>query len=140
MNMKRKKPFAFILDWGLFPDQTLVVVGTKSLEEIKALAKKIKASKAFIDDLNSLVEYTDKPFFGRCKGNGSSVLQLPPYEDTWVFWETLMHELHHAVYLTLDIGRDMRGEVEALAYAHESLFRIVRRGLQKVDKLKTVTI
>lgn len=60
---------------------------------------------------------------------GSGLIVLPPYEDTWKFWETVMHELTHYVkFLCENISAEK--EQELRAYMHEYLFRKIRRILQ----------
>lgn len=131
---KRIKAFAFVQEWGLFPDETLVVVGADTKEEIIRLANKARAGKPFMGNIKD-ADLPSEPFFIRFEnGTKGSILRLPKYEDTWTFWETLIHELHHAVQFTLAKGRGMDEEPEGLAYSQEILFRKIRRKLQGIEK------
>ncbi len=62
-----------------------------------------------------------------------TVLWLKVYDIHWECMETLIHELHHAVYIVLGKNRSMADEMEALAYQQEFLFRSIRQHLS--DKL-----
>lgn len=131
MNKKIKK-FAYIQNWGTYDQETLVCVGM-SPEEILAYAKKHKFNKQTIKNFENEIPKLNKLYQGGCaitcvSGN-TTCLILRNYEDTWSYWETLMHECYHLVYHVF--GRNlMSTEEEAFAYQLEFMFRSIRRKLQ----------
>ena len=66
--------------------------------------------------------------------DGRYVMWFPSYEDTWKFWECLLHETNHVVF-SLARDKNMQDETEAQAYLHEYLFKHIRRKLQKAEPL-----
>lgn len=69
--------------------------------------------------------------------NGSGIIALQEYNDSWEYWEVLIHELTHYVQdLLVKIHADDEGE--ARAYLHEHLFHVIRRILQGVDPIPRI--
>lgn len=135
------KPFAFIQGWLTYPDQTFVVIGAQTKEQIVALGKKAKLSKEVIDALNELSpEIPAENFFAYHKQTKSSLFFLQSFEDSWEWWETLKQQLHHAVHQILGVNAGMSDEMEALAYAQEGLFRAIRRKLMGVVEFKKIIL
>ena len=129
---KKEKSFKkiFVQGYGTHTDQILVAVGV-SRKEILSYLKKVKARPEYID----FIKKTDDKFFEN-KGTfawndkvDGTILYLKKYEDLWDFWETLIHELHHAIE-HFRVKKAMQDEPEALAYQQEFLFRAIRRKLQ----------
>ena len=132
-----RHPRFFTIDWGTFPNQTLVFVGVPIGEWLK-IAKGIKDAKK---DFLSWIERESKSeelgeLLKHCKGmflsdteHSYSILYFAEWSGNWDGYETLMHELHHAVHEMLGNKRGMREEMEGLAYAQEHLFRQARRKL-----------
>lgn len=97
------------------------------------------AAKWYLDWLESHKEAFDKDFKGQCKGacffdsdHGSSVIILRDYNDSWEYWEVLMHELSHYLdFIGTQVG--ITDETEARAYLFEHLFHSIRRILQGID-------
>lgn len=131
-----KKPFGFVQDWGTFPDQTLVVIGVKSKNDIIEIARKVGGHKKLLEKLKDMGEppLECAGFFEYLGDGCGSILYMKTYKDDWTFWGTLMHELHHAVFYTLQRHRSMDAEKEALAYAQQDLFQNIRRKLQFPQK------
>lgn len=67
-------------------------------------------------------------------GRSYLILLLRKFEDTWVYWETLLHELSHIIDWVVEDCM-LEKETEARAYLHEHLFNRIRRKLQGTDKL-----
>lgn len=147
-SKKQPRAYAFVQDWGLYPDQTMVVVGTKDPEDFFTLFKKFKVRALLAKDY---LTWMKAHGLGSEGDNGSfscvdsengrmTVLYLKewPKNASWKNYETLLHELHHAVNFVLVKHRGMGDEWEAQAYAQECLFHAIRRKLDKVDKCKIV--
>jgi hypothetical protein len=62
-------------------------------------------------------------------GRVGIVMVLRPYEETWSYWETLIHETHHVVYAVAH-RRGLVEEREAQAHLQAWLFRTIRHRLQ----------
>jgi hypothetical protein len=131
-----KKPKHFILNWGTYPQDTLVLIGTPHREWLK-VAKIYSKKKdllswveqeAMSEDISPIFK-TSKGMFIYSPDHSYSMLWLAEWDSEWVNYETLMHELHHAVHLMLGKKRGMADETEALAYQQEFLFRQARRKL-----------
>lgn len=96
------------------------------------------AQRKFIKDGAKAIASKEKEFqeminqdcaFTHCFPNGTIVLRLREYEDTWVFWQTLVHELSHTVdFISEHLG--FQKEQEARAYLDEFLFKQIRKKLQ----------
>ncbi len=65
--------------------------------------------------------------------HGALIIRLRPYRDSWDFWETLIHELSHAVDFIAE-RINIEKETEAKAYLQEFLFREIRRKLIGAQK------
>lgn len=63
--------------------------------------------------------------------DGRSVLWVKTWGNHWNEIETLVHELHHAVFTILQENKAMSTEMEALAYQQEYLLRQITRKLNK---------
>lgn len=60
-------------------------------------------------------------------------VRLREYEDTWEFWETLLHELNHLVDM-MGENQNFNDETEAKAYLQEFLFKEIRQKLQGIKQ------
>ena len=134
---RAKRGFSFLQDWGTYPAQTLVCVGLGKPEVLKVLRSyggsdgTGRTMARMADAFDKTVEHDltkNKGYFWSFEGR--SVLAVREYADRWEWWETLMHELHHAVHLINGEERGQEKELEALAYQQEYLFRAIRRRLQ----------
>lgn len=137
----KKKEIIFTQKYGTYPDQLLVLIGIEDKKKIFAYLKKIKAkvdfSKWVLEDFDNWKESIKEKNMGLFCWNGiveGTVLVLRPYEDTWEYWECLMHEIHHVVQ-HLAKTKGMYEELEAQAYLFVFLFRAIRRKLQGKDKI-----
>lgn len=149
--MSKLRPFAFIQEWGCYPDETMVVVGTKKIEDFFFFFKKLGVKALLAKDYLTWMKKnggigsdTDNGSFscvdsenGRC-----TVLYLKewPKNPNWYNYQTLMHELHHAVNYILVRYRGMDNEWEAQAYAQEQMFQRIRRKLDGQEKFERVFI
>ena len=132
---KSKKPIIFIQDTGTYSNELIVCAGGTKEDVLKHFKKRRDVKKNALEWLTAkawevfkehkAVTYTDD--------SGRAIIVTRVYEDTWDYWETLMHELHHYVR-SFSQWKLMEKEDEALAYLHEYLFRSIRRKLQGIDK------
>lgn len=138
--MKKRKPLIFVQDFGTYTNEMLVLVGVENKKEVFTYLKRIKAkvdfSKWVLEDFDSwkerIEEKKQKGLFCWNDEVEGTVLLLRPFEDTWEYWEVLLHEIHHAVdYLVKN--NLMEKEIEAQAYLFEYLFRSIRRKLQRIE-------
>lgn len=136
--MKKKKPLIFIQDCGVWKQDVIVLVGgTKT--DLLEFSKKVKARKEIIkflteNDFFKGIRPTDLGAFCWEDEVRIAVLYLKPYQDSWEYWETLIHELNHAVHV-FSIQKGFEKEMEAQAYLQEYLFHRIRRKLQGVEKI-----
>lgn len=126
------KKFCYVQGWGTYKNDTLVCIGMSKPEIILAL-KRLGDAHLVIPMAN---EFKEK-FKDRSRNNGwvflhdgKTIMGLKPFEDTWTYWETLLHEVAHLVHNVLGKDRCMMDEDEARAYQQEFLFREIRRKLQ----------
>jgi hypothetical protein len=70
----------------------------------------------------------------------SVILYLREWVRDWHSYETLLHEIVHAVQYIFEDCRGLWSENEAVAYQIEYLFRSIRRKLDRVDKVKIVKL
>ena len=105
-----------------------------SEKEIQRAIKKIGAKKWWLDFVDrsqgTWKELIEKgcAFVAQEERHGAFLLRLRPFEDTWDYWEVLIHELHHLVH-GLAEHLAMEKETEAQAYLQEHLFNKIRRKL-----------
>lgn len=139
MKKRQVKPKTkiFVQTHGTYPNETLVCVGGTLADAIK-YAKRIKAKKGFIEwletcdreDKENQATPSQSGYVRYLTDKGFTFMWLKPFEDTWDFWETLIHELSHLVDFVLTEQKRMGKETEARAYHLEYLFREIRRELQ----------
>lgn len=124
----------------------ILVTSGCSPKEILVIAKKYKAQPhviRFIEDSQKRWEEMINgagvnAFAAMEEERGIFVIRMPDYEDTWDFWETLIHELHHVVEFMA--GRlKFENEVESKAYLHEFLFRNMRKKFMGVIPINSVS-
>lgn len=132
--MKKMRKIIFVQDYGTHTDQLLVCVGVSNKEIIAYCKnKKNKIVPEFADWVEKTIDEKtiekNKGTFAWNDNMNGTVLHLKKNEDTWDFWETLIHELHHAVE-HFRVKKAMQDEPEALAYQQEYLFRSIRKKLQ----------
>lgn len=136
----RKKIKYFVEDVIPYRKELLICTGLKSTEEILKTGKELKLSNGFKEFIKGKKEFIDKSIKENCAfmmvdHRCAGIIRLRDYEDSWEFWETLIHELNHYVhFLCENIGAE--SELELQAYLQEYLFRSIRRKLQGVDKIK----
>lgn len=150
MKKRPVRAFAFIQEWGCYPEETLVVVGTKDPKDFFLLFKKLKVKAGIaIQTLKWMKSHT----WGKDDDNGSflwvdgpagrmTILYLKewPKKASWSNYQTLMHELHHAVDYVLVQCRGMGEEREAQAYAQEQMFEQIRRKLDNLEPHHRINI
>lgn len=141
---KAPKKFWYIQDWGTYSNQTAVFIGYTESEALTVM-KKAKFDKDTVARFEKDI-FTDANFVATVSGfvwhdtqTPRTMLFMPEFKDTWISYETLMHE---CVHLTLNglvkerrfvdfIGGRHHLEQEGIAYQVEYLFRSVRKRLQK---------
>jgi len=130
--LKKKTKFNYIQSCGTYNTEILVSVGT-NYKELLACAKRLKLAKknikALEDDKEEILPLMERVACFMNLPTGS-ILWIKEYEDEWTFYEYLIHEIFHAVYLMLGQDQRMMKEDEAMAYQLEFLFREIRRKLQ----------
>jgi len=138
---KQSKPIIFVQDYGTYSNELLVLVGVTDKRQIYKFLKKKRANMEFskwvLEDFDHWKSKLVHEFFGLVctkENMNGSVLVLRTFEDTWTYWENLIHETHHIVQ-DLAKKKMMFEEAEAQAYLQEYLFRNIRRKLQKIDPL-----
>jgi hypothetical protein len=138
-----QKKFAFIQEWGGTPDETLVIVGTKDKKDFYKIFKNFKIkpimAKAVLTWMgDGFGKDSDAGAFFWVNSDGGRFtglyLKQWPKKTSWSDYETLMHELHHAVHEVLVLQRGMGKEPEAQAYMQETLFHQIRRKLDNLEK------
>lgn len=138
----KKKPIIFLQWIDPYKIQVMVGAGAEK-QDIIEFSKKNKYKKEFIEWVNS-----DK-IFNFLKGKAGAycwaedknemlkfnLILLDNYQDTWEYWECLIHELHHLVH-RVSKDKMLENEMEAQAYLMEFLFQQIRQKLQiKIEKL-----
>lgn len=106
-----------------------------SAKEILQKIKSYKSAKWFVDwaalkqlDWQKAVDM-DCAFVSQEPTHDAFVIRLRAFEDTWKFWETLIHELSHLVDRMAE-AQVFERETEARAYLLEYLFKEIRQKLQ----------
>ena len=123
----------FIQNWGTYQNETLVCIGV-NIKEIKYYCMRNKL--IFNNNvLHTLEKNINKTLLGFVLVNddGTSFLWLKEFKNKWKYYETLMHELHHLVFIIFG-NKLMESEMEAQAYQFEYLFREIRKNLTKETK------
>lgn len=126
--------------FGSFPAEMLVCVGvTKKEVEAYCKDKKQNITKEYKEWLTGNSAEIEGAFAQKEGGsfayNGDKrVLVINKFEDTWNSWQTLMHEIHHAV-AHVAMKHKFEDESEAQAYTFEQAFREIRRKLQGIDPI-----
>lgn len=126
--------------WGqsIHPYRKEIFVCTGfSAKEMLSAIKEIGAKKWFLDytverekDWQEMID-ANYAFVSQEKQHGAFVLRLRRFEDTWEFWECLIHELNHlGRFLAVSVAATE--ESEAQAYTQEWLFHQIRRKLQGI--------
>jgi len=137
----KKKEIIFVQECGTYTNQILVLIGCQDKNKLFKYLKKIKTKADFakwvLQDFDNWKEDIKNKNIGQfCYNNQveGTVLVMQHYEDSWEYWEVLMHEIHHVVQYLAE-GKGMLKEIEAQAYLFEFLFRSIRRKIQGVDKI-----
>lgn len=136
--MRTKKIQQFIISADPYKRDIFVVTGLKSIEELRNAGKKEKLDNTFFTFIDENKDEITKAYEDNCTFLVKdkcmrAVVSLKKFEDTWSFYETLIHELHHYIFALSDfIG--MERDMEPQAYLIEELFRKIRRKLQGYDK------
>lgn len=133
---KRPEKQYFVQSTGQWKNDVFVCTGFDAKEILRA-AKRINSQEYIIkwienksEDWNSFIE-SNCAFATKHPDRGTIILRLRTYEDTWDFWETLIHEISHAVDMMAE-HRGFSNEGEAKAYLAEFVFHEIRRKLQGV--------
>lgn len=137
---KRFKNLMFVQTCGTYTDEILVIVGEFKKTEVFKYLKKVKAkvdySKWVLNDYDEwlrVIKEEAKGLFCFNDKVSGTVLMLRKPEDTWEYWEVIMHEVHHIVQ-KLSKKNKMFEEAEAQAYLFEYLFRQLRRKIMGIEK------
>lgn len=134
MKNKPKEIFKFI-SIGMY-DLGLIVACLDKPENIHKMLN-MKANKEASDWLKDSVSDFQMPLLGdggalifNPETKKPLILYMKNKERTWEFWDTLIHETHHLVYVTSEfIG--FKSEIEHQAYFMETVFRQIRRIINK---------
>lgn len=130
--MKTHKKNIFIQDSGIFYNEFVVCTGI-SAEELKKYAEKEKFNKNFFKFIFDDGEY-QKPeklmayTYSNAESNIVYLVSFPDFEDTWDFWNQVLHEVVHVVQAN-ERKSGLFKEDEARAYLTEYLFTNIRRKL-----------
>ena len=130
--MKTHKKNIFIQDSGIFYNEFVVCTGI-SAEELKEYAKAEKLNKNFFKFIFDECEY-QKPeqrmayTYSNAESNIVYLVSFPDFEDTWDFWNHVLHEVVHVVQAN-ERKSGLFKEDEARAYLTEYLFTNIRRKL-----------
>lgn len=130
--MKTYKKNIFIQDSGIFYNEFVVCTGI-SAEELKKYAEKEKFNKNFFKFIFDDGEY-QKPeklmayTYSNAESNIVYLVSFPDFEDTWNFWNHVLHEVVHVVQAN-ERKHGLFKEDEARAYLTEYLFTNIRRKL-----------
>lgn len=137
--MKKKKKEKMLKEYidyipiDIYKSGLFVVAGVTDKEKIKKWLKQIKAhpvtSKSIIEELDRIIEGLAGDVNGLhmyVVDTGHKVIFLRTPKNSWDYWETLMHELHHMVYYETKAS-SLEKETEAQAYLFEYLFHTIRR-------------
>lgn len=130
--MKTHKKNIFIQDYGIFYNEFVVCTGI-SAEELKKYAKAEKLNKNFFKCIFDDGEY-QKPeklmayTYSNAESNIVYLVSFPDFEDTWDFWNHVLHEVVHVVQAN-ERRSGLFKEDEARAYLTEYLFTNIRRKL-----------
>lgn len=131
---RSKQPIVFKQSLGeLFHDEITVAVGA-SHSDIVAFAKKNRYRAELQDFIKNnpdglVLDAGDSGYFTYAPDVRATFLILKPYVNDWDFWETLLHELNHAVFRFARI-KSFEEETELQARLQTFLFRDIRRKLQ----------
>ncbi len=133
--MKKKKgKFIYAQDWGTYQQDTVVAVNCTKDDIVKWCEK--NTTKNFLAIFNKkeqegLGEMTKEGGASGCVWyqDGYSILWIRDYENSFRFYDTLVHECLHLVQFGLIEHRSFQGENEGQAYQQEFLHRSIRRRL-----------
>ena len=124
-----------------YEHELLVLVGMEDKKALFRFLKKIHALPKFAEwllkDFDSFVKDLREKNKGQFCWSDTApghMLMLRPYQCTWDYWETLIHELHHVVQKVASLKVFLE-EKEAQAYLQEHLFHSIRRKLQGIEKI-----
>ena len=134
---KFKKPIIFIQDTGTYLNELIFCAGGTKNDVIKYLKARrdVKTNTSeWIEKVKAWEMLAEKKAVTYSDDSGRAIITTRFYEDTWDYWETIMHELHHYVR-SFSQWKLMEEEDEALAYLQEYLFHAIRRKLQGIDKI-----
>lgn len=135
---KKSEPLIFFQDCGIFSNEIVVSLGAGKEEVLSFLDKHCCSSEA-----RAWIEKQDKEMFESidedhqgmvCHEDGRLLLLLRPFENSWEYWETLLHELHH-ITLFLAQEKKMLAEFEGQAYLQGYLFKSIRRKLEEIEPI-----
>lgn len=120
---------------GVFPVSVVVVCGATPRSVLYFSKRYIKTLYDYLlenkDEIMLPDSWCGSHRFIAKGTSGIGLIMLDAVVDTWRFWETLMHELHHFSKTACDnIG--VHG-LETEAYMFEYFFRNVRKKLQGVS-------
>lgn len=113
-----------------------VSTGLSAKEMVREI-KKFKPKKYILDFIEKRESEWKEIIEKNCafvtmeESHGVLFIRLREYQDSWEFWETLIHELSHL--LDFMAGQQKwETETEARAYLQEYLFHEIRRKLQGI--------
>lgn len=132
--MKKYKSQIFIQDIPPYRHSVLVCAGITAKQAVRFAKKNFKESRVFTEYFEKNKDLFDDVLSGKQLGyaakheDGYLLLILQRPDDTWKYWECLIHELSHILDWIVEM-KMLQGETEARGYLHEYLFREIRRTL-----------
>jgi hypothetical protein len=139
MKPKNKKSldrkFMGEFNCGIFKNEFILGVNCEYDDFLK-YAKETYCSEEFINYIKEIKEdykkYTDTSngFVNFDYKKGYGILNLKKFEDSWEFYEIMLHEICHIVDFISE-QKHLEKEMEARAYLTEYLFKDIRKKIQK---------
>jgi len=124
--------YLFTQSCGIFRNDILVAVGC-NYDDILKYAEKY-GTKRFVIGIkkneDNIKELIDRKGFAILNKDlaYAAILYLEDFKDNWERLDTLLHELHHLVFMVAR-QKNFEDEMEAQAYLFEDLFRNIRHQL-----------
>jgi hypothetical protein len=134
-----KKELLFIQKCGHYSNEILVLAGVQDKKTVFRFLKKKKVKKESskwvlenFDEWNEEMKEKQKGLVCFNTEIKCLVLVLRKPDDSWDYWTSLLHEVHHLVY-EISHQKYFVDEGENQAYLFEFLFTEIRRKLMGID-------
>ena len=136
MKKKKEKMLKEYIDFipiDIYRSGLFVVAGVTNKDKVKKWLKQNKAhpttSEAILEEFDNITKSLQSNVSGLhmyVKETNHKIIFLKTPKNSWDYWETLMHELHHMVYYETKES-SLEKETEAQAYLFEYLFHTIRK-------------